>query len=99
MGIHAISLIGDGKFGEIWRASHLPGQISRQIKIAKGVTTHGFAININPDLSAYDRIIPCGISDATVTSLSKELGREISLSQVQPIVEKYILQALEKVCA
>ena len=69
------------------------------IRVAKGVTTHGFAININPDLSAYDRIIPCGISDATVTSLSKELGREISLSQVQPIVEKYILQALERVCA
>lgn len=69
------------------------------IRVAKGVTTHGFAININPDLSAYDRIIPCGISDATVTSLSKELGREISLSQVQPIVEKYISQALERVCA
>ena len=67
------------------------------IRVAKGVTTHGFAININPDLSAYDLIIPCGISDAGVTSLEKELGREISIAEVQPIVEKYILPALERV--
>ena len=67
------------------------------IRVAKGVTTHGFAININPDLSAYDLIIPCGISDAGVTSLAKELGREISIAEVQPIVEKYILPALERV--
>ena len=67
------------------------------IRVAKGVTTHGFAININPDLSAYDLIIPRGISDAGVTSLAKELGREISIAEVQPIVEKYILPALERV--
>ena len=67
------------------------------IRVAKGVTTHGFAINVNPDLSAYDLIIPCGISDAGVTSLTKELGREISIAEVQPIIEKHILRALEKV--
>ena len=67
------------------------------IRVAKGVTTHGFAINVNPDLSAYDLIIPCGISDAGVTSLTKELGREISISEVQPIIEKHILRALERV--
>ena len=67
------------------------------IRVAKGVTTHGFAINVNPDLSAYDLIIPCGISDAGVTSLTKELGREITIAEVQPIIEKHILRALEKV--
>ena len=67
------------------------------IRVAKGVTTHGFAINVNPDLTAYDLIVPCGISDAGVTSLAKELGREISIEEVQPIIEKHILRALEKV--
>jgi lipoyl(octanoyl) transferase len=67
------------------------------IRVAKGVTTHGFAINVDPDLSAYELIVPCGISDAGVTSLAKELGRDISISEVQPIIEKYILRALEKV--
>jgi lipoyl(octanoyl) transferase len=69
------------------------------IRVAKGVTTHGFAINVNPDLSAYDCIIPCGISDASVTSLAKELGREITIDEVAPIIEKYILIALDQVCA
>jgi lipoyl(octanoyl) transferase len=67
------------------------------IRVAKGVTTHGFSLNVNPDLSAYDQIIPCGILDASVTSLSKELQKEILVEQVQPIVEKHILLALEKV--
>ena len=69
------------------------------IRVAKGVTTHGFAINVNPDLSAYDCIIPCGISDASVTSLAKELGREITTEEVAPIIEKHILIALDQVCA
>ena len=68
------------------------------IRVAKGVTTHGFAINVNPDLSAYDQIMPCGITDASVTSISKEMGTAISISKVQPIIEKHILIALDKVC-
>jgi len=67
------------------------------IRVAKGVTTHGFAINVDPDLSAYDRIIPCGISDAGVTSISQELGREVSTAEVIPVIEKHILAALERV--
>lgn len=67
------------------------------IRVAKGVTTHGFSLNVNPDLRAYDQIIPCGITDASVTSLSKELRKEVSVKQVQPIVEKHILLALEQV--
>jgi len=67
------------------------------IRVAKGVTTHGFAINVNPDLSAYDRIVPCGISDAGITSISKEIGREVKIDEIQPLIEKHILAALDRV--
>jgi lipoyl(octanoyl) transferase len=67
------------------------------IRVASGVSMHGFALNIEPDLSAYDSIIPCGIDDASVTSLSKELGRSISTDEVLPIVEKHMYESLAKV--
>lgn len=67
------------------------------IRVASGVSMHGFALNINPDLSAYDSIIPCGIDDASVTSLSKELGRSISTDEVLPVVEKHMYESLAKV--
>ena len=67
------------------------------IRVASGVSMHGFALNIEPDLSAYNSIIPCGIDDASVTSLSKELGRSISTDEVLPIVEKHMYESLAKV--
>jgi lipoyl(octanoyl) transferase len=67
------------------------------IRVASGVSMHGFALNIDPDLSAYDSIVPCGIDDASVTSLSKELGRSISTDEVLPIVEKHMYESLAKV--
>jgi lipoyl(octanoyl) transferase len=57
------------------------------IRVARGVTMHGFALNCDPDLSAYDRIVPCGISDASVTSLSRELGRDVTVDEVLPLLE------------
>ena len=57
------------------------------IRVARGVTMHGFALNADPDLSAYDRIVPCGISDATVTSLTRELGRDVTVDEILPLVE------------
>ena len=57
------------------------------IRVARGVTMHGFALNCDPDLAAYDRIVPCGITDATVTSLSRELGRDVSVAEVLPLLE------------
>jgi lipoyl(octanoyl) transferase len=67
------------------------------IRVAKGVTMHGFALNVNPDLSFFDRIIPCGIADAQVTSMEKELNRSISLEQVQEVVEARMKQSLSQV--
>jgi len=56
------------------------------IRVAQGVTMHGFALNCDCDLTAFDRIVPCGISDASVTSLSKELNRDVSVAEVLPHV-------------
>jgi lipoyl(octanoyl) transferase len=67
------------------------------LRVAKGVTMHGFALNVDPDLSAYSKIIPCGISDAKVTSLSVELGRNITIDEVMPVLKKHILPMLERV--
>ena len=67
------------------------------IRVAKGVTMHGFALNVNPDLSYFDRIIPCGIADAQVTSMEKELNQNISLEQIQEVVEARMKQSLTQV--
>ena len=67
------------------------------LRVAKGVTMHGFALNVNPDLSAYSKIVPCGIADAKVTSLSAELGRNITIDEVMPVLKKHILPMLERV--
>jgi len=69
------------------------------IRVAAGVTMHGFALNVNPDLAAFDRIIPCGIVDSQVTSLAVELGRAVTLDEVTPLVEKHIVSSLMKVSA
>ena len=60
---------------------------------------HGFALNINPDLTYFDRIVPCGISDAQVTSVSKELKKDISVDEVEPIVERHLFESLMRVSA
>jgi len=69
------------------------------IRVASGTSMHGFALNVNPDLSAFDAIVPCVISDAAVTSLAIELGRDITIEEVSPVVEKYLNEALTKVSA
>ncbi|MCE2647515.1 MAG: lipoyl(octanoyl) transferase LipB [Streptomycetaceae bacterium] len=68
------------------------------VRVAKGVTMHGFALNVNPDLKAYDKIVACGIRDAQVTSLQRELQREISVDEITNSVEAHILNSLRKVC-
>jgi len=67
------------------------------IRVAKGVTMHGFALNIDPDLSFYEKIVPCGIADAGVTSFANELGQSPAIEDVLPVLERHIYEALAKV--
>jgi lipoyl(octanoyl) transferase len=64
------------------------------IRVANGIVTHGFALNVNPDLSSFEEIIPCGIPDVVTTSMSNELHREITIGEVLPVV----IQEMEKEC-
>ena len=65
------------------------------LRVAQGVTMHGFALNCDCDLSWADPIIPCGIEDAGVTSLSEELGRHVTVTEVLPLVEKHLGRMLD----
>lgn len=58
------------------------------IRVARGVTLHGFALNCDCDLTHFDRIVPCGIRDAGVTSLTAELGRPVTVADALPVVER-----------
>ena len=69
------------------------------IRVAKGVTMHGFALNVSPDLLAFERIIPCGFTDSGVTSMAAELGRPITIEEVTPVLEKHLFEALNRVSA
>ena len=60
------------------------------VRVAQGVTMHGFALNCDPDLSWFSRIVPCGLPDADVTSLSVELGRDVRVGDVLPLVERHL---------
>jgi lipoyl(octanoyl) transferase len=64
------------------------------IRVSRGVTMHGFALNCDVDLSWYERFVPCGIADAGVTSLSEELGRDVPISEVLPLVEAHLADLL-----
>jgi len=60
------------------------------IRVSRGVTQHGFAVNCDCDLANFDRFVPCGIRDAGVTSLSAELGRPVTVAEVLPVVERHL---------
>ncbi|KIF74146.1 octanoyltransferase [Streptomyces sp. 150FB] len=66
------------------------------IRVAKGVTMHGFSLNVNPDNTWFDKIVPCGIRDAGVTSLSYELGHDLTVGEVLPVVERHLRDVLEQ---
>ena len=65
------------------------------IRVARGVAMHGFALNCDCDLAAFAAIVPCGISDAGVTSLTAETGRRITVSDVLPVVESALRYRLD----
>jgi lipoyl(octanoyl) transferase len=60
------------------------------VRVAQGVTLHGFALNCDADLSWFDRIVPCGISDAGITSLTRELGRPVTVADALPVLERHL---------
>ena len=64
------------------------------VRVAQGVTMHGFALNCDPDMSAFANMIPCGIPDAGVTSLSAELGRDVPVAEVIDAVEAAMCRVL-----
>ncbi|HWS58003.1 MAG TPA: lipoyl(octanoyl) transferase LipB [Actinotalea sp.] len=69
------------------------------VRVARGVTMHGLALNCDPDLAAFGRIVPCGIPDADVTSLSAELGRDVGLDEVEPLLRRHLVRALTPLLA
>nr|WP_216653943.1 lipoyl(octanoyl) transferase LipB [Nocardioides sp. zg-DK7169] len=64
------------------------------IRVSRGVTMHGFSLNCDVDLGWYSRFVPCGIADAGVTSLSAELGRDVPVAEVLPLVRRHVAELL-----
>jgi lipoyl(octanoyl) transferase len=64
------------------------------IRVSRGVTMHGFALNCDNDLGWYDRIVPCGIRDASVTTLSAETGRHLAVGDLTGPVEQQLAAVL-----
>ena len=88
----------DGRSG-VWIAASA-GRPERKIaaigiRVARGVTLHGFALNCDCDLGAFSAIVPCGITDAGVTSITAELGRRVTVSDVRDRVAEAVCAALD----
>jgi len=82
----------------VWLAAS-PGSIERKIaaigiRVSRGVTMHGFSLNADVDLGSYERFVPCGIADAGVTSLSVELGRDVTVSEAADAVTPHLVELL-----
>jgi lipoyl(octanoyl) transferase len=82
----------EGRSGVWLPADPATGRLERKVaaigvRVSRGVTMHGFALNCDCDLGWFDAIVPCGIRDAAVTSLSAELGRRVSVEEALPVVE------------
>ena len=84
----------DGRSG-VWVENAKVAAIG--VRVAQGVTMHGFALNCDPDLTAYDRIVPCGIGDAGVTSRSVLTGRDATTDDVIDDVANAVTDALEPI--
>lgn len=99
-GVHGVGRV-EGRSGVWLSAGVVNGELKPARKIAaigiritRGVTMHGVSLNCNNTFEYYENIVPCGISDAGVTSLSAELGREVTVEQVEKDLERNIIDAL-----
>ena len=97
LGLSAVRV--EGRSGVWFAADPARGLRERKVaaigvRVSRGVTMHGFALNCEPDLAVYDRIVPCGISDADVTSLSVETGRRVTIAEVTPLVRGHLADVL-----
>ncbi|WP_456846644.1 lipoyl(octanoyl) transferase LipB [Cellulomonas sp. P5_C6] len=97
LGLRAVRV--DGRSGVWFAADEERGLRERKVaaigvRVSRGVTMHGFALNCEPDLAAFDRIVPCGITDADVTSLSVETGRRVTIAEVTPLVRAHLVETL-----
>jgi lipoyl(octanoyl) transferase len=84
----------EGRSG-VWTADGARKLGAIGIRVARAVTMHGFALNCDNSLAPYDAIIACGIADATVTTLSQELGRPVPVAEVLPLLERHLPALLE----
>ena len=95
-GVHPARV--DGRSGVWFRGSAGGGQDRKVgaigIRVSRGVTMHGFALNCDCDLSWFDRIVPCGIRDASVTTLSAEAGRPVTVADALEAVEHHLAEVL-----
>jgi len=102
LGLTAVRV--DGRSGVWFAADPATGRRERKVaaigvRVSRGVTMHGFALNCEPDLDAFTRIVPCGIADADVTSLSLETDRRVTIAEVVPLVRTHLVDALAPLLA
>ena len=83
---YGIAAHSEGKPTGVWVGDAKIAAIG--VRVSRSVTMHGFALNVCPDLSFFDHIVPCGMPGARVTSMAQELGQEIAVSDVIPAISQ-----------
>ena len=83
---YGLKCVREPKYTGVWIEDRKIAAIG--IKVSRWITMHGFAFNVNTDLSLFSGIIPCGIEDKDVTSLKRELGKDINISEVKTLLVK-----------